>query len=103
MTYRMIESGELPITSGILEIDSSVNPVVIFMKSGREHVGGESLTITKVSMDNHVVTLFSDVTLINGVDIVIFGYPKYAKVKYGKVSTIVLRSDGVNWYIIREK
>ena len=102
MSVRIIESAELPITIGILEVDTSKSPVTIFMKSAPAHKDNESLTITKVSEDRNIISLFSDASLINGAEITIFGLPIYAKVKKGKVKTIVLKSDGINWKILHE-
>jgi len=100
---RISESLELPILTGTLEVDTSKGSVTIFMKSGPVHNSNESLTITKISHDNNMISLFSESTLINGADIVLFGLPPYAKVKKGKVKTIILKSDGTNWKIIHEE
>lgn len=97
------ESMELPITTGILEVNTSMGGITIFMKTAPAHSYNENLIITKISQDNNTVSLFSETTLINNADIVIFGLPKYAKVKKGKVKTLVLKSDGINWKIIREE
>jgi len=93
------ESVELPILSGILEVNTINYPITIFMKPAPED---NILTITKVSDDNNIISLFSENTLINGADIVLFGLPHYAKTKKGKVKTIILKSDGINWHIIKE-
>ena len=100
---RISESGELPIRTGILEVDSSKSPITIFMKPVSAHSQIDSLTITKVSSDHNMIYLFSDSTLINKAEIVIFGLPSYAKVSGAKVKTLVLQSDGTNWKIIREE
>ena len=50
-----------------------------------------------------MVSLFSETSLINNADIVMFGLPVYAKVKKGKVRTLILENDGNNWKIIREE
>lgn len=100
---RVSESLELPIFTGILEVDTFKGGVTIFMKQGPIHKSGETLTITKISNDNNMVSLFSETSLINNAEIVMFGLPIYAKVKKGKVKTIVLKSDGNNWKIIREE
>lgn len=97
------ESLELPITIGTLNVDTSNGSITIFMKSAPAHSQTESLTITKISNDTNMVSLFSETTLINKAEIIIFGLPIYAKVKKGKVRTIVLKSDGKNWKIIREE
>lgn len=101
--HRITESVELPLTTGTLEVDTSSGAITIFMKPGPIHKDNESLTISKISKDNHLVSLFSECTLINGAEIVMFGLPVYAKVKRGKVKTLVLKSDGANWKIIREE
>lgn len=100
---RITESVELPIAIGTLEVDTSKGSVTIFMKSVPAHKDNESLTITKVSSDRNMVSLFSEESLINGAEITMFGLPIYAKVKKGKVKTLVLKSDGTNWKIIREE
>jgi|SRR3989304_9234486 len=99
---RISESVELPITKGIIEVDTSNGSVTIFMKAAFAHKPGESLTITKVSKDNNMVALFSESCLINKSDIVMFGLPVYAKAKKGRVKTVVLQSDGTDWKIIHE-
>lgn len=102
-TIRISESLELPVNTGIIEVDTSKGGVTIFMKSVPAHSEKESLIITKTSHDNNMVSLFSETSLINNAEIIIFGLPIYAKVKKGKVKTIVLKSDGTNWKIIREE
>jgi hypothetical protein len=100
---RITESVELPITTGTLEVDTSKEAITIFMRSIPAHKSDESLTITKVSSDRNMVSLFSENSLINGAEITMFGLPLYAKVKQGKLKTLVLKSDGTNWKIIREE
>lgn len=101
--FRVSESIELPISTGILEVDTSKGAITIFMNSQPAHSETESLIIKKVSHDNNMVSLFSETSLINNAEIIMFGLPVYAKVKKGKVRTLVLKSDGVNWKIIREE
>lgn len=103
MSIRITESVELPLTTGMIEVDTSSGAVTIFMKPGPIHKPDETLIITKISKDHHLVSLFSETTLINNAEIVMFGLPIYAKVKKAKVKTIVLKSDGTNWKIIREE
>lgn len=100
-TFIMTESMELPITNGIIQVDTSKGGITIFMKSPQSP--GDILTIIKVSHDNNTVSLFSETVLINNAEIIMFGLPSYAKVKKGKVKTIVLEGDNSNWKIIREK
>lgn len=100
--FLVSESMELPITTGIVNVDTTKGPITIFMKSGPVHSQDETLTITKISTDAHMVSLFSETTLINNAEIVMFGLPTYAKVKKAKVKTLILKSDGVNWKIIHE-
>jgi hypothetical protein len=103
MSIRITESTELPITTGTIQVDTTNGGITIFMKAGPVHGKDESLTITKVSRDNNLVSLFGETSLINGNEIVIFGLPIYAKVKKGKVKTLVMKCDGANWRIIREE
>ena len=100
---RISESMELPTETGTIEVDTSKGGITIFMKSVPAHSEDETLVITKVSQDNNMVSLFSETTLINKAEIIMFGLPVYAKVKKGKVRTLVLKSDGTNWRIIREE
>ena len=100
---RISESMELPTKSGTIEVDTSKGGIIIFMNSVPAHSEDETLVITKVSQDNNMVSLFSETTLINKAEIIMFGLPVYAKVKKGKVRTLVLKSDGTNWRIIREE
>jgi hypothetical protein len=100
---RISESVELPISVGILEVDTSKGAITIFMNSRPRHSETDYLTIKKVSHDNNMVSLFSETSLINNAEIVMFGLPVYAKVKKGKVKVIVLKSDGSNWKIIHEE
>lgn len=100
---RITESGELPIQSGILEVDTSKSSITIFMRPASAHSNNETLTIKKISTDNNMVYLFSDSTLINKAEIVIFGLPSYAKVSGAKVRSLTLKSDGTNWRIIHEE
>jgi hypothetical protein len=93
------ESVELPIFSGTIEVDTTNYCVTIFMKEGPID---SILTITKITNDNNVISLFSEKCLINGADITIFGVSSHAKVKKGKINTLVLKSDGKNWNIINE-
>ena len=97
------ESKELPISKGKIEVDTTSGAITIFMKSVPAHNPDESLIITKISRDNNMVSLFSDSTLINGADIIMFGLPIYAKSKKGKTRTVNLKSDGKNWKIIHEE
>jgi hypothetical protein len=103
MSIRINESTELPITTGTIEVDTTNGAITIFMKPGPVHKKKETLTITKVSRDPYMITLFGETNLINGNEIVIFGLPIYARVHRGKVKTLVLRSDGTHWQIIREE
>lgn len=103
LVVRIFESAELPITTGIIEVDTSKGGVTIFMKAGPIHSHDETLTITKISSDNNMVSLFSEDVLINDAEIVMFGLPIYAKVKKGKVKTLVLKSTETNWKIIQEE
>lgn len=100
---RISESIELPISTGILEVDTSAGGVTIFMKEFPAHNANESLTITKVSKDNNIISLFSETSLINNSEIIMFGLPKYAKLSKGKITTIVLKTDGNSWKIIKEE
>ena len=102
-SIRITESMELPITTGKLEVDTSKGAITIFMKQCPPHKLEESLIITKISRDNNIISLFSETTLINNAEIIIFGLPVYAKVKKGKVRTLHLKCDGNNWKIIREE
>lgn len=95
------ESLELPIGSGIIEIDSSSGPIIIYMKPFPKN--NKPLIITKISDDNNLITLFSDDVLINESDIVLFGLNAYAPFKKGKIKQITLVSDGQNWVIQDEK
>lgn len=100
---RITESMELPIFTGTIEIDTTQGGITILMKPGPVHRSGETLTLTKVSHDTHIVALFSDTTLINQADIVLFGVPSFAKVNKAKVRTLTLKSDGKNWLITHEE
>lgn len=100
---RMVESGELPIRTGIIEVDTTKGPVTIFMKKYPPHNSSETLIITKISKDNEMVSLYSDKCLIEGSDIVMFGLPSYAKVPKGKIRTIVLQNNGNQWKILDEQ
>lgn len=102
-SFIIKESKELPIDKGKLEVDSSNGAITIFMKSVPMHGPDESLIITKTSRDNNTISLFSETTLINGADIIMFGLPVYAKSKKGKIRTLHLKSDGINWIITREE
>lgn len=93
------ESCELPLTNGKIEVDSSMGPVTIFMKQGKTN---QSITITKITNDNNMISLYSENTLINGAEITIFGLPSTSEFKKGKIRTITLFSDGPNWKIIHE-
>ena len=97
------QSCELPFSTGRIEVDTTAGSVIIFMKSFDAHNSDESLTITKISNDNNTVSLLSETSLINGADITIFGLPSYAKFKKGKLRTLVLKSNGTHWKIIREE
>ena len=103
MSIRITESMELPLTTGTIEVDTTHGSVTIFMRTVPVHNPNEHLTITKVSRDNHLVSLFGETSLINGNEIIMFGLPIYANIKKGKVKTMVLKSDGKNWKIIREE
>lgn len=103
VSVRINESRELPLFSGLIEVDTSKSPVTIFMKSGPVHSPKESLTITKISIDTNMISLFSETTLIDDADIIIFGLPPHARVNKGKAKTLILQSDGTNWKIIHEE
>ena len=100
---RITDSLELPLNIGIIQVDTSKGGVTIFMKPVPAHSKDQTLIITKVSQDNNMVSLFSETTLINGNEIIMFGLPIYARVKKGKVRTLTLKSDGINWKIIHEE
>lgn len=102
MLVRITESTELPITTGIIEVDSSAGAITIFMRPAPPHQNNESLTITKVSQDANCIALFSDIALINQAEIIMFGLPQYTTFKKGKIRTVILQSDGTNWNILRE-
>ena len=94
------ESKELPILSGLIEVDTSKTSItILFNRIGKKD---SMLTISKITNDNNIISLFSDKYLIQGSEIIIFGVPQHANVKKGKINTIVLRSDGKNWNIIKE-
>lgn len=97
------ESGLLPISSGKIEVDTTKGAVTIFMKSCPRHDDNESLIITKISNDSNTVSLFSESSLINGAEIIIFGLPSYAKLTRGKSKTLIMKSDGRDWKIIKEE
>lgn len=97
------ESGELPIHTGTLDVDTSKGSITIFMKPSSPHKSGEQLKISKTSDDHNMIYLFSETPCINNADIVIFGLPKYAKVPGAKVNTLVLQCDGEQWKIIHEE
>ena len=100
-TARISESGELPITNGILEVDTTKGSITIFMKPNSGY--SDTLIITKISSDHNMVYLYSDTSLINKAEIVIFGLPSHAKVSGAKSKTLVLKGDGRNWKIVREE
>ena len=97
------ESCELPLSTGKITVDTSSGSITIFMKPSPPHGPGEFLSITKTSSDNNTVSLFSETSLVNGAEITMFGLPVNSKFKKGKIQTLVLRSDGTNWNIIREE
>jgi len=99
---RITASVELPISHGILEVDTSKGSITIIMKSVPVHNSNEALIITKISEDTNIISLFSDTCLMNGADIIIFGVPPNIKVKNGKIKTLTLTSDGKDWKIIKE-
>lgn len=99
-TQTLTESQDLPRTSGTLLLDTSGGPITIIMTAGQP---GDQLTLTKISHDLNLVSLYSPTTLINGMEITIFGLPVYAKVTKGKIQTLVLQSDGTHWQIQSEK
>ena len=100
---NITESCELPLTTGKIQVDTSSSAITIFMKSAPAHSSDESLIIIKTSHDNNTISLFSETSLVNGAEITMFGLPVYAKFKKGKIKTLVLKSDGTNWKIIREE
>lgn len=100
IVHRIFESTELPIMFGTLEVDTTNGAVTVFMKSAPIN---SVLTITKVSSDRNMVSLFSENSLVDGAEITMFGLPIYAKVKKGKIKTIVLQSIGNHWKIIKEE
>lgn len=103
MSIIITESVELPLTIGIIKVDTSKGPITIFMKPAPMHSFEESLIITKISKDSNTISLFSDITLINNAEITMFGLPPHAKVKKGKATTLTLKSDGNNWNILQEE
>jgi len=100
---RISESIELNINYGVIEVDTSKSGVTIFMKPIPIHKQGETLTIRKISNDNHTISLFSDSALINGAEIIIFGLPKTSRFSKGKIQTIVLKSFGNHYRIVTEQ
>lgn len=99
---RIHESADLPLYYGTIEVDTSSYGVTILMNSVPEHNNDQTLTITKISGDNNIITLFSNTCTINNSDIVIFGLSPFSKFKNGKNKTVTLKSDGKNWNIIKE-
>jgi hypothetical protein len=99
-TLTLKESQELPLTRGTLYVDTSGGPITLLMQPGR---AGDCLTITKITTDLNLVSLFSPHVRINGMDITIFGLPPHAKIAHGKIKTLVLQSDGAHWHILSEK
>lgn len=95
------ESCELPIETGIVEVDTSNSSITIFMKSTPK--SDDTLTIVKITNDNNTISLFSDSTLINDAEITIFGLPNNSKFSKGKNKRLILKSDGTNWKIISEQ
>lgn len=103
VSTTITESGELPFTAGTLEVDSSNGAITIFMRPAPPHEEDECLIISKTSNDKNMISLFSESTLINGGDIVLFGLPPSAKTNKAKARTLYLKSDGTNWKIIHKQ
>ena len=100
---RITESLQLPLFNGTLEIDTSKGSITILMIPGPVHTSNEYLILTKISTDRHIVSLFSDTCLINNANIIIFGVTPCSKLTKGKIKTLILKSDGSNWKIIKEE
>lgn len=103
MSVLLTESSELPIYNGTIEVDTRKGAVTIFMSTCVAHKEDEMLIITKVSKDSNIVCLYSETTLIDGSDILMFGVPTYAKVSRGKIKTLYLKCDGKCWKIVKEE
>ena len=95
---KIIESQELSQFSGIIKIDTTNNPITIFMKQSPEK--DSVVKLVKISKDDNMITLFSDHSLVDGAEITGFGFLN----KLGKkITSITLKSTDKNWTIIKEE
>lgn len=99
MSAIIHESKELPITNGVINVDSTSGSIVIYMKKGNL---GDVLTINKVSKDGNMIYLYCDDNIINRNNIVVFGADRHAKIGYAKNRSIQMKWEIDYWKITKE-
>ena len=104
MTIRITESMELPIAVGTIEIDTSNGSVVILMMPCPAHTKDETLTITKISQDHHLVSLYGEPSLgLIITTLLPLVCPSMLKLRGVKLGLRSMKSDGRHWQIIKEE
>lgn len=94
---RISESCVLPITEGLIEVDTSKGIVNIILPVIEAHIF-TCLKIRKISNDRYYVILVADNCKIDNSELIFFG----SQNKFGKVMNVSLVSDGMNWHITEE-
>lgn len=92
------ESQALPIFEGEIRVDTAGGSITIFMVPAPQ--SEMNITITKISEDDNIVSLYSEDSLINGSEITVFGLPESAETVEGKTRTVKLQSNCRNWDLI---
>ncbi len=96
------ESTRLPITNGLILVDTTDNPVTIYFMNCPVHANDEYLVIRKISSDNNTICLLSTIYPIDDSQIVMFGINQAANITFGLNRSVTLKADGQQWYIIHE-
>lgn len=98
-TECIAESMKLPLLEGILEIDTTFEPITICMVPPNHC---KTLELIKISDDANMITLLCLDSQVNGADIIMFGLSPKSAHKFGKNKHILLQGCGKNWKILSE-
>lgn len=91
------ESGEIPVTDGTVQVDTSKGSITLMLKPG----AGKELLIKKISNDSNVVALYFPDGLIGSGEIIIFGLSGHSRAQKGKAMNVLLRGGLDHWQVVK--
>lgn len=101
MALHIDESCNLPMTAGVIIVDTKNAPVSICFDFVPKNTA-DTLTIYKLSSDKNPVIVYSKEGLLKDSDAIIFGKPDADDVMNATKKGIILKSNGKTWYLVEE-